>query len=68
MTETNNLYSFGMYNTILYINQLLDIVIPPFLMDCIMVNRCLQYFIVLDDQVQLKFSVKPNVIVLLWMY
>lgn len=69
MTEANNLYSFGIQYHFIYKS------VTGYSYTCTSIFNGLYYgepvlviFYSLDDQVQLKFSVKPNVIVLLWMY
>lgn len=67
MTETNNLYSFGIQYHFIY-KSVIGYSYTSIFDGLYYGEPVLAIFYSLDDQVQLKFSVKPNVIVLLWMY
>lgn len=67
MTEANNLYSFGIQYHFIY-KSVIGYSYTSIFDGLYYGEPVLAIFYSLDDQVQLKFSVKPNVIVLLWMY
>lgn len=67
MTEANNLYSFGIQYHFIY-KSVIGYSYTSIFDGLYYGETVLAIFYSLDDQVQLKFSVKPNVIVLLWMY
>lgn len=67
MTETINLYSFGRQYHFIY-KSVIGYSYTSIFYGLYYGESVLAIFYSLDDQVQLKFSVKPNVIVLLWMY
>lgn len=67
MTEANNLYSFGIQYHFIY-KSVIGYSYTSIFDRLYYGEPVLAIFYSLDDQVQLKFSVKPNVVVLLWMY
>lgn len=69
MTEANNLYWFGIQYHFIYKSVIGYSYTCTSIFDGLYYGEpVLAIFYSLDDQVQLKFSVKPNVVVLLWMY